>query len=124
MDVTRRTRPRLAGVRRGLTSVLTAMFLVLAVVSAGVVCGAYHEATAVEIASGPTRDDARYCSDDHRQSAQCDVLPPVSSSGPAALLEPSTGGLVTAVVHDDTPVPATTADATAPSLHALGISRT
>lgn len=72
----------------------------------------------------PTHDGARDCADDHRPSAQCDPLPPVSSPGPAALLAPSTGGLVSAVVHGDTPVPANTADVTAPSLHTLGISRT
>ena len=147
MDVTRRTRPLLAGARRGLASVLTAMFLVLAVVSAGVVCSIHLDdgprggsrthsgeqvaaqttdvrATAAEPASWPTHGGPRDCSDDHRPSAQCDPLPPVSSPGPAALPEPSTGGLVSAVVHDDTPVPATMAEATAPSLDALGISRT
>lgn len=124
MDVTRRTRPLLAGARRGLTSVLTAMFLVLAVVGAGVVWSTYHEATAVEAASGPIHDGLRDCSDHHPPSAHCDPLPPASSPGPDALPVPSAGTLVSAVVHDDVPVPASTAEATAPSLHALGISRT
>lgn len=124
MDVTRHTRPFFACVRRGLAGVLTAMLLVLAVVSAGVVCSTHHAATSVEVASGPTHDGARDCADDHRPSAQCDPLPPVSSPGPATLLAPSTGGLVSVVAHDDTPVPANTAGTTAPSLHALGISRT
>lgn len=124
MDVTRRTRPLLAGARRGLASVLTAMFLVLAVVSAGVVSSTYHEATAVEVASGPIHDGLRDCSGHHPPSAHCDPLPPVSSPGPAALPVPSTGWLVSAVGHNDAAVPANAADATAPSLHALGISRT
>ncbi|MEU4388614.1 hypothetical protein [Promicromonospora sp. NPDC023805] len=124
MDATRRTRPLLAGARRGLANVLTAMFLVLAVVSAGAVCGTYHEATAVEVASGSIHDGFGDCSDRHPPSVHCGPLLTVSSPGPAALPLPSAGTLVSAVVHDDVPVPANTADATAPSLHALGISRT
>jgi hypothetical protein len=100
------------------------MFLVLAVVSAGVVSSTHLDATAVEVASGPIHDGFRDCSDHHPPSAHCDPLPTVSSPGPAALPVPSTGWLVSAVGHGDTPVPADTADATAPSLHALGISRT
>jgi hypothetical protein len=124
MDVTRRTRPLLAGARRGLASVLTAVLLVLALVSVGAVCGAYHAGTAVEVASGPVHDGLRDCSDHHPPSAHCDPLPAASSPGPAALPVPPTGRLGSTVVHGDTPVPANTADATAPSLHALGISRT
>lgn len=124
MDVTHRTRPLLAGVRRGLAGVLTAMFLVLAVVGAGVVCGTYPEASVVEVAAGPIHDGLRDCSDHHSPSAHCDPLLPVFSPGPAAAPVASTGWLVSAVGHGDTPVPANTADATAPSLHALGISRT
>jgi hypothetical protein len=123
MDVTHRTRP-LAGLRRGLASVLTAMFLVLTVVGTGVLCGAQHEVTAVEATAGPVHDSLRDCSDRHPPSAHCDPFLPVSSPGPAAPPVPSTGWLVSTVVHGDTPVPAGTADATAPSLHALGISRT
>jgi hypothetical protein len=123
MDVTRRTRP-LAGLRRGLASVLTAMFLVLTVVGTGVLCGAQHEVTAVEATAGPVHDGLRDCSDRHPPSAHCDPLLPVFSPGPAAAPVPSTGWLVSAVGHDDVQVPTNTADATAPSLHALGISRT
>ncbi|MGI5191571.1 hypothetical protein ACQEVI_25755 [Promicromonospora sp. CA-289599] len=124
MDVTRRTRPLLAGVRRGLAGALTAMLLVLAVVSAGAVVSTYHDATTVEVAVGPIHDGLRDCSDHHSPSAHCDPVVPVFSSGPAAAPVPSTGWLVSAVGHGDTPVPANTADASAPSLHALGISRT
>lgn len=147
MNVTRRTRSLLAGRRRGFASVLTVMFLVLTVVGAGVLCGIHlddhphggpqaHQsvgqpaAQAMEapapgkIAAGPVGDSRQDCSDHHLPSAQCDPLLPASASGPAALPEPSVWQLVTVAVHDDTPVPANTAEATAPSLHALGISRT
>lgn len=124
MDMTRRTRPSFAGVRRGLAAVLTAMLLVLAVVSAGVVCSTYHEATAVQVVAAPIHDGLRDCSDHHSPSAHCDPLLPVFSPGPGAAAVPSTGWLVSAVGHSSTPLPANTADATAPSLHALGISRT
>jgi hypothetical protein len=147
MNVTRCNRSLLAGPRRGFASVLTVMFLVLTMVSTGVLCGfhlddhphggpqAHHgggqlatqamDAPAFGVsAAGPTGDGWQGCSDHHLPSAQCDSLLPVPSPGPAAMPEPSVRRLVTAAVHDDTPVPANTAEATAPSLHALGISRT
>lgn len=101
------------------------MLLVLTVVSAGVPYGTHAGGHPVaEIASGPVADGSRDCSDHHAPSAQCAPLPPAFSPGPAAMPEPSAGRLVSIAVHDDTPAPAGTAEAMAPSLHALGISRT
>lgn len=82
------------------------------------------QAPGAEIASGPVADGARDCSDDHAPSARCAPLPPAFSPGPAALPGPSVGRLVSVAVHDDVAAPDGTAEATAPSLHALGISRT
>jgi hypothetical protein len=119
------------------------MFVVLTVVSAWLLCGihlddhpqAHHgggplvtrstDAQAPrEIAAGPTGGGWQDCSDHHAPSAQCDPLLPASSPGPAAMPEPSVRRLVSATVHGDIQVPTNTAEATAPSLHALGISRT
>lgn len=100
------------------------MFLVFAVASTGVVCGTYREVSAVEVTSGPIHDGLRDCSDHHSPSAHCDPRLSVFSPGPAVAPLASTGWLVSAVGHRNPLVPAGTADATAPSLHALGISRT
>lgn len=131
MNVTRRVRPVLAGARHGLSSALTAMVLVLTVVSAGVLCGgqvavqvADHPVLAVETVSGPVGGDSPYCADHHSPSAQCDPLRAAHSPGPPARPEPSTSWFMAPAVHHDTLAPAGTAEATAPSLHALGISRT
>ena len=153
MNVTRRTRALLAAPRRGLASLLTGLFLALAIIGAGVLCSVpldahLHGGTqvrddggqlAVQLAAAPDPagaeapeptapeplgDGPRDCSDRHAPSIQCAPLPPVTSPGPAAMPEPAFPQPALIPVHDDAPAPVNTAEATGPSLHALGISRT
>lgn len=148
MGLTRHLRSLLAGPRRGAASVLTVMFLVLAVVSAHVLCSVqldgethsgaqapdgggqlavYDVASAhdavVEVVPEPLGGDSHGCSDHHPVTTRCDpVLPPPLVL--AVMPERTVQRLAPAVVHQDHRAASSAATAAAPSLHALGISRT
>ncbi|WP_454850157.1 hypothetical protein [Promicromonospora soli] len=148
MNLTRAARSTLADPRRGFASVLTVMFLVLAILGVQAVCGVHldqaghasaplhgavgqHAAPAVattpdqaaEAAPGYHDPDPTDCAEDRTENARYDRT-----------LSPSTdlvGVAPTAVqwlVPDHTHLsPRASSDlvaAAAPSLHALGISRT
>lgn len=146
MNVTRRLRSLLAGARHGMSAVVAVMFLVLTVAGVHAVCsvhldehthGAAHShgddgapaahgevrATAVQAdALEPVGGSSSGCSDHERVTAQSDplLLPaPVLATMP----EPTAVRLAPTVVHRDHRT-ASTVTASAPSLHALGISRT
>ncbi|MFE7509208.1 hypothetical protein [Promicromonospora sp. NPDC057488] len=145
MSPARRLRSLLAGTRRGPVSVLSVMFVALALVSVHVLCSVHLErndaghghgevaittevaaaaATAVPgTSSAPLGDESHGCGDHHSTSAQCDPLLP-SPVVSAVLPERTVQRTAPAAAYPDhrtadgvaTPVP--------PSLHALGISRT
>ncbi len=140
MSLTRRLRPLLAGTRRGSVSVLTVMLLVLTVVSVHALCSVHvdtHDGgevlaaqgvastqdPAVEVVPEPLGGASHGCSDHHSVTVRCDpVLPP--SLVLAALPERTVQRLAPAAVHQDHRTASSVATAAAPSLHALGISRT
>ena len=148
MNPTRRARTVLAGPRRGFASLLTAVLLVLTLVSASALGGSHRDgfphggpqaadgggrlvtqtegtdAPAAGTAAGPVGAGRPDCPDRHSPLAQCDPLPLASSPGPAAAPAPTVSRFAPVAVPEDVPAPANTAEATAPSLHALGISRT
>ncbi|WP_369374412.1 hypothetical protein AB1046_08845 [Promicromonospora sp. Populi] len=136
MNPTRRTRALAAGPRRGLASVWTALFVVLTFIGTSGLCSGFldeaflgehlHGGQPVHsvLVGAPAGDGAHDCSDRHPPAAQCAPLPPVTSPGPAAAPEPAVRQPALIPVPDDAPAPANTAEATRPSLHALGISRT
>ncbi|WP_146197309.1 hypothetical protein [Promicromonospora sp. AC04] len=146
MSLTRRLHPFLAGPRRGSVSVLTVMLLVLAAVTVHALCSfhldphtsaqahdggevlaaqgvANTQDAAVEVVPEPLGGASHGCSDRHSAAVQCDpVLPP--SLVLAALPEPAVQRLAPVTVHRDHRTASSVAVAAAPSLHALGISRT
>ncbi|WP_129787952.1 hypothetical protein [Promicromonospora panici] len=154
MNVTRVARPSLADPRRGLAGVLTVMFLVFAVLAVQAVCGVHrhaadHSGTSADGAVGqqyaavaaqavpdeavpdeaahaaPERpgQDPYDCAEDRPITARSDrtVSPSTDLAGVPAL---AVQWLVPAVADHGTRTPSGLAAATAPSLHALGISRT
>ncbi|WP_026365611.1 hypothetical protein [Promicromonospora sukumoe] len=142
MSPTRRLRSLLAGTRRGPVSVLSVMFVALALVSVHVLCsvhldqgGAGHghgevsAATAAAAAvvpgteSEPLGDESHGCGDHHSASAQCDPLVP-SPVVSAVLPERTVQRTTPAAAYLDHRTPDGVATPVPPSLHALGISRT
>jgi hypothetical protein len=145
MSLTRRLHSLLADPRRESASILTVMLLVLAVISAHVVCGVHvseraeggHShvaamqsaapatlgASVAEAAPAPLGGDPHGCSEHHSVTAQCDPvrLPP---PGPAVVPELAVQWLVADLAHREPPVRSSVTVAAAPSLTALGISRT
>ncbi|MFC8801492.1 hypothetical protein ACFT2C_27475 [Promicromonospora sp. NPDC057138] len=150
MSLTRRPSSLLADHRRWSASVLTVMLLVLAVLGAQVLCGVHlneqaaghadeaavqspglwpaaettvAEAPDVEAALAPPDDGAHGCSDHRSLTAQGDPVrqPP---PGPAVMPELAAQWLVADLAHREPPVRSSVTDAAAPSLTALGISRT
>jgi hypothetical protein len=124
------------------------MLLVLAIISAHLLCsthpneqaqGAGHPyvaavqssehgpattgASVAVAAPAPPGDGSHGCSDHHPVTAQCDpVLLP--APGPAAVPELAMQWLVSDMARHEPTVPLSTTVAAAPSLTALGISRT
>jgi hypothetical protein len=145
MSLTRRLHSLLADPRRGSASVLTVMLLVLTVISAHVLCSTHlneaesaghsrvaavqsavpatADASVVEAAPAPLGSDSHGCSDHHSVTAQCDpvLLPP---PGPAVVPELAVQWLVADLAHREPPARSSVTVAAAPSLTALGISRT
>jgi hypothetical protein len=153
MNLTRAARSPLAAPRRGLTSVLTGMFLVLVVLGVQAVCGvhlddaghggtsAYGAAghhTAQAAATAPDQvtgvapgqhgdghhgEGPNHCAEDRPVTARADrnVSPSVDlARAPALAMQ----WLVPEITQHSPKEPAGLAVAAAPSLHALGISRT
>ncbi|MFC8796209.1 hypothetical protein ACFT2C_00610 [Promicromonospora sp. NPDC057138] len=148
MNLTRAARSPLADPRRGFASVLTVMFLVLAVLGVQAACGVHldeagHGSAAAYGAVGQHAlpdaatasdqaaqadpehpgEDPNVCADDSTVTARHDrTLSPSTdlAGGPSLALQ----WLVPDMAHHGPRVPAGSAVAAAPSLHALGISRT
>jgi hypothetical protein len=152
MNQTRRARSLLADPRRELASVLTVMALVLAVMGMHVLCSAHLDeraraaatvdnvaaqhavqdtttqvtvgshTAAAGIAPGPLGDDP-HCSGHRTVTAQSDpvLLPP---QGPAVVPDLAAQWLVPDMPHHGPRTSSGVAAVAAPSLHALGISRT
>ncbi|WP_125777268.1 hypothetical protein [Antribacter gilvus] len=146
MSLTRHLRSLLADPRRETASVLTVMFLVLAVVSVHVLCNVHldepaqsaghsHQApvpdaeqasaptSVVEAAPAPLGGGSHGCSDHHSATAQCDPVTP-TSPGPAVAPTSSVQWLVSDLAHAERAARHIGTVAAAPSLTALGISRT
>jgi hypothetical protein len=153
MNLTRAARSPLAAPRRGLTSVLTAMFLALVVLGVQAVCGihlddaghggtsaygaaGHHTAQATatapghatEVVSGQDGDGhhgegPNHCVEDRPVTARSDrtVSPAVDLARAPTL---AMRWLVPEIAHHCPKEPSGLAVAEAPSLHALGISRT
>lgn len=151
MDLTRAARPLPADSRRGFASVLTVMFLVLAVLGVQAVCGVHpHEAdhgaghgstrpytavgqqvpTVVTPSGQPAQstlghhgEGSNHCAEDRTVTARYDrTLSPLMDMAGAPSL--ALRWLVPDIAHHGVRTPAGLAVAAAPSLHALGISRT
>lgn len=153
MNLTRHARSLLADPRRELATVLTVMALVLALVGVHVLCSVHldeaahgashshgaghsHEASAqssedhsetakatfVEIADAPLGDD-QHCADHGSVAAQCDPVLPVPQV-PAVVPDLAVQWLVPDMPRHEARAPAAVVAVAAPSLHALGISRT
>lgn len=147
MNLTRTARSPLAAPRRGFASVLTVVFLVLAVLGVQAVCGVHpHEADhsgtsshgAVEqhaplsaaasdqvaqIGAEHPGEDPNDCAEDRTVTARYDrtLSPSMDLVGvPSLALQ----WLVPDIAHHEPQAPSGPALAAAPSLHALGISRT
>ena len=124
------------------------MFLVLAVLSVHFLCSAHvdgqaqsashshvaavqgsgqeaapTETSAVEVASAPLGGGSHGCFDHHVVTAQCDPVVP-SSPGPAVVPDSAVQWLVSDMALRESPAWSGGTVAAAPSLHALGISRT
>lgn len=147
MSLTRRLRSLLAAVRPGSTGVLSVMVLVLAVMSVHVLCsvhldepppGAGHAHTtsaafAVDLASAPQTASevvpaplgggSHGCGDHHTATAQCEPVLPAPLLL-AVMPEPAVQRLAPAAAQQDQRPLSSVVNAAAPSLHALGISRT
>jgi len=147
MRLTRRLPSLLADPRRESANILTVMLVVLAVISAHVLCGVHlneqaqgvghsHEVAVQSAARAPAAaetpvaevapaplGDSHGCSDHHSVTVRCDpVLQP--PPGPAAVPELAMQWLVSDMAHHEPPVRSSVTVAAAPSLTALGISRT
>ncbi|WP_419705425.1 hypothetical protein [Promicromonospora sp. NFX87] len=153
MNLTRAARSPLAAPRRALTSVLTAMFLVLVVLGVQAVCGVHlddaghggtsaygaagqHAAQAAATApdqvtgaapgqhgDGHHGEGPNHCAEDRPVTARADrtVSPSIDlARAPALAMQ----WLVPEITQHSPKEPAGLAVAAAPSLHALGISRT
>ncbi|WP_460708245.1 hypothetical protein [Myceligenerans halotolerans] len=134
MTLTRRIRPFLAGSRRDLARVLTVMCLVLAVIGVQAVCsvhldesghggGAHADAVVVVPDSGHHGEGRYDCHEGGPVTARSDRAP-ASSPDLAAAPECIEPWRAAAGTRDARQVPTGVAVAAAPSLHALGISRT
>jgi hypothetical protein len=148
MDLTRRLRSLLADPRHAVVGAVAVMALVLVAVGVHVLCSVHldehpHEAGAadgvvaqhgahgtegshVEVAAaaaGPLDHHAHGCSEHGAVSAQWDPVRPLPQ-GPAVVPVLAAQWPVPVMVHHDKRVPSGVAVASAPSLHALGISRT
>lgn len=147
MSLTCRLRSLLAAVRPGSTGVLSVMFLVLAVVSVHALCsvhvdepqpGAGHThgtsavlavdlagalEPAVEAEPEPLGGGTHGCGDHHTATAQCDPVLPAPLDL-AVMPEPAAQRLAPAAAQQDHLALTSVVTAPAPSLHALGISRT
>jgi hypothetical protein len=136
MNLTRAARSSLADPRRRLVSVLTVMFLVLAALAVQAVCGIHpHEADhggtplhgAVEQharSAAPAAEQAGHTGPEHRTvTARYDrtLSPSVDLARVPSLAQQ---WLVPDITEHAPRVPPSLAVAAAPSLHALGISRT
>ena len=129
-------------------SALTVMFLVLAVVSVHVLCSVHldehahtgaqasdggevlaaHDVASAQDAAGevvpePLGGGSHGCSDHRAVTAQCDPILPAPLVL-AAVPERTVQRIAPAAVHQDHRTATSVAVAAAPSLHALGISRT
>jgi hypothetical protein len=153
MNLTRAARSPLAAPRRGLTSVLAALFLALVVLGVQAVCGvhlddaghggtsaygavehdaAHATATAPDQVVGATPghhgeghhgEGPNHCAEDRPVTARSDrtVSPSIDlARAPALAMQ----WLVPELAHHCPQEPSGLAVAAAPSLHALGISRT
>lgn len=152
MNLTRAARSPFAAPRRGLTSVLTAMFLALVVLGVQAVCGVHpddagHGGTSAYAAAGQHAVQAsaavpdqvagatpghhgghhgegpNHCAEDRPVTARSDrnVSPSIDlARAPALAMQ----WLVPEITQHCPHEPAGLAVAAAPSLHALGISRT
>lgn len=140
MSLTRRLRSLLADPRRESASILTVMFLVLTVVGVHVLCsvhlderldgldgqGASHSHGAAVHAAGHDSEHgggSHGCADHHRVAAQCDPLRPAAPA-PAVTPELAVQWLVPAPASHEPLTRSSVTLPTAPSLTALGISRT
>lgn len=148
MSLTRRPRSLLAGPRRESASVLTVVLLVLAVLSVHFLCSVHvdgqarsashshvaavqgsgqetapTETSAVDVATAPLGGGPHGCSDHHAVTEQCDPVMP-SSPGPAVVPDFAVQWLVSDMALRESPAWSSGTVAAAPSLHALGISRT
>ncbi|MEV0894613.1 hypothetical protein [Promicromonospora sp. NPDC050262] len=143
MNLTRPARALLAEPRRGVTSVLAVMFLVLTVVGVQLLCGvhldeaghAHRESAVGQLAasgvapaeaggpSGHHGDDPNHCSENRTVTARYDrtVSPSADLAGEPDL---ALRWLVPDIAHTQRGAASGVAVAAAPSLHALGISRT
>lgn len=148
MNLTRALRSQFADPRRGFASLLTVMFLVLAVLGVQAVCSVHldetghsstsahdavgqHTAPAAATASDPTAhaDSGHHgegpsdCAEDRTVTARYDrtVSPSTDLAGAPPL---AVQWLVPGIAPDGPRAPSGLAVAAAPSLHALGISRT
>lgn len=147
MNLSRAARSPLAAPRRGFVSVLTVMFLLLAVLGVQAVCGIHpHEADhssaqphgavqqhassaavmsdqAAQIEPEHPGEDPNHCAEDRTVTARYDrtLTPSID-----LVVQPSLAlqWLVPDIAHRASPAPSGLAVAAAPSLHALGISRT
>jgi hypothetical protein len=147
MNLTRAARSPLADPRRGFVSVLTAVFLVLVVLGVQALCGVHaHEADhsstsphgaveqhaasgaaasdpAAQVVPGHPGEGPNDCVEDRTVTARYDrtLSPSMDLAGPQAL---ALQWLVPDIAQHDARAPSGLAVAAAPSLHALGISRT
>lgn len=148
MNLTRAVRSQLADPRRGFASILTVVFLVLAILGVQSVCSVHldttghsgeathgtvgqHAAPAAATASDQTvhTDKGHHgeapsgCAEDRTVTARYDrtVSPSTDLAGPPSL---AVQWLVPGIAPDAPRAPSGLAAAVAPSLHALGISRT
>ncbi|MFI2365756.1 hypothetical protein [Promicromonospora sp. NPDC019610] len=143
MNVTRAARSLLADPRREAKSVLAVMFLVFTVLSVQLLCGVHldeaghphpqatvgqYAASAVvpagaEGGSGHHGEDPNHCSENRTVTARYDrtVSPSAELAGEPEL---ALRWLVPDLAHPRHGTASGVADAAAPSLHALGISRT
>ena len=147
MSMTRRFSLQLADPRRGLAGAWAVVLLALAVVSVHVLCSVHlneqtrgnghsHAASALvsvdESADGtagmlavpePVGGDSHGCSDHHKATAECDpVLPTLPGS--AVLPDLTVRWHVPEMAHHESRARSDGTVTAAPSLHALGISRT
>ncbi|MFI8526672.1 hypothetical protein ACIGB8_19605 [Promicromonospora sukumoe] len=151
MSPTRRPSSQLAGPRHGLAGAWAVLLLALAVVSVHVLCSVHldeqaqgaghsHAASALvsvdeaaDEAAGdavgapavpePAGGDSHGCSDHHQATAECDPVLPVPA-GSAVLPDLTVRWQVPEAAHHASRVGPNGTVAAAPSLHALGISRT